>query len=99
MKLLKALWLALDIDVTNMVAWLESIGLTLTIIAIPIGFFMLLGFAMSDITMFVGLAMGIVVILVFIVMGALGVVRYVKRVTLWYRRMTNESLRGPSGRR
>ena len=87
MKLLKALWLALDIDVANMVAWLESIGLTLTIIAIPIGFFMLLGFTLSDTVMFVGLAIGIVVILVFIVMGVLVVVRYIKRVMLWYRRL------------
>ena len=82
-----------------MVAWLESIGLTLVTVAIPIGFFMLLGFTVSDTIMFVGLAMGAVVILVFIVMGVLEVVEYVKRVTLWYRRITNESLRGSSGGR
>ena len=87
MKLLKALWLALDMDVANMVAWLESIGLTLVTVAIPIGFFMLLGFTMSDAIGFVGITIGTVVILVFIVMGVLEVVRYVKRVTLWYRRL------------
>lgn len=91
MKLLKALWLALDIDVSNMVAWLESIGLTLTIIAIPIGFFMLLGFTMSDTIMFVGLAIGIIGILGFIVMGVLVVVRYIKRVMLWYRRLLSKA--------
>lgn len=91
MKLLKALWLALDIDVANMVAWLESIGLTLTIIAIPIGFFMLLGFTMSDTIMFVGLAIGIIGILGFIVMGVLVVVRYIKRVMLWYRRLLSKA--------
>ena len=99
MKLLKALWLALDMDVANMVAWLESIGLTLATVAIPIGFFMLLGFTVSDTIMIVGLTIGTVVILVFIVIGALGVVRYVKRFTLWYRRMTNESLRDSNGGR
>ena len=98
MKLLKALWFALDIDVANMVSWLESIGLTLTIIAIPIGFFMLLGFTMSDTIGFIGIAMCVVAILVFIVMCLLIVVRYIKRVTLWYGRMTNESLRGSNGR-
>ena len=98
MKLLKALWFALDIDVANMVSWLESIGLTLVTVAIPIGFFMLLGFTLSDTIMIVGLTMGAVVILGFIVMGVLEVVRYVKRVTLWYGRMTNESLRGSNGR-
>lgn len=87
MKLLKALWFALDIDVSNMVAWLEYIGLTLVIITTPIGFFMLLGFTLCDAIRFVELAMGIVVILVFIVMGALTVVRYIKRVMLWYRRL------------
>ena len=71
MKLLKALWFALDADVANVVAWLESIGLTLVTIAIPIGFFMLLGFTMSDAIGFVGLAMGIIGILGFIIMGAL----------------------------
>ena len=85
MKLLKALWFALNIDVANMVAWLKSIGLTLIILATPIGFFMLLGFPLSDAIEFLGLAMGIVVILVFISMGALTVVRYIKRVMLWYR--------------
>ena len=87
MKLLKALWFALDIDVANMVSWLESIGLTLTIIAIPIGFFMLLGFTLSDTIGFVGIAMCVVAILVFIVMCVLTVVRYIKRVMLWYRRL------------
>ena len=87
MKLLKSLWFALDIDVADMVAWLESIGLTLFTVAIPIGFFMLLGFTMSDTIMFVGLTIGTVVILGFIVMGVLGVVRYIKRVMLWYRRL------------
>ena len=86
-RIYKALLFALDIDVANMVAWLESIGLTLTIIAIPIGFFMLLGFTMSDTVMFVGLAIGIIGILGFIVMSVLVVVRYVKRVMLWYRRL------------
>ena len=87
MKLLKALWFALDIDVANMVSWLESIGLTLAIITTPIGFFMLLGFTLCDAIRFVGLAMGIVVILVFIVMCLLIVARYIKRVTLWYGRL------------
>ena len=86
-KIYKALWLALDIDVANMVAWLESIGLALVIITTPIGFFMLLGFTLCDAIGFVGLAMGIVAILGFIVMGALTVVRYIKRVMLWYRRL------------
>ena len=92
MKLLKALWFALDIDVANMVSWLESIGLTLVTVAIPIGLFMLLGFALSDAIGFLGLAMGIVMILVFIIMCLLIVARYIKRVMLWYGRMTNESL-------
>ena len=86
-RIYKALWLALDIDVANMVAWLESIGLALVIITTPIGFFMLLGFTLCDAIGFVGLAMGIVAILGFIVMGALTVVRYIKRVMLWYRRL------------
>ena len=85
MKLLKALWFALDIDVDNIVAWLESIGLTLVIIAIPIGFFMLLGFTLSDTIGFIGLTMGVITILGLIVMGVLVVVRYIKRVMLWYR--------------
>lgn len=87
MKLIKSLWFALGIDVADMVAWLESIGLTLVIITTPIGLFMLLGFTLCDAIRFVGLAMGIVVILVFIVMCALIVVRYIKRVMLWYRRL------------
>ena len=98
MKLLKALWFALDIDVANIVAWLESIGLTLVTIAIPIGFFMLLGFTLSDTVGFIGLIMGVITILGLIVIGALTVVRYIKRVMLWYERMTNESLRGSNGR-
>ena len=81
MKLLKALWLALDIDVADMVACLESIGLTLTIIAVPIGFFMLLGFTLSDAIRFLSIAMCVVAILVFIVICLLIVVRYIKRVT------------------
>ena len=92
MRLLKALWFALDIDVANMVSWLESIGLTLVTVAIPIGLFMLLGFTLSDTIMIVGIAMCVVAILGFIAMGALTVVRYIKRVMLWYGRMTNESL-------
>ena len=84
-RIYKALWFALDIDVANMVAWLESIGLALAIITTPIGFFMLLGFTLCDAVGLVGLAMGIVAILGFIVMGALTVVRYIKRVMLWYR--------------
>ena len=87
MKLLKALWFALDIDVANMVAWLESIGLTLIVIAIPIGFFMLLGFTFSDTIEFVGITMCVVAILGIIVVGILIVVRYIKRVMLWYRRL------------
>ena len=87
MKLLKALWFALDIDAANMVSWLESIGLTLVTVAIPIGFFMLLGFTLSDAIGFVGLAIGIVTILVFIIMCVLIVARYIKRVTLWYGRL------------
>lgn len=85
MKLLKALWFALDIDVVNIVAWLESIGLTLVTIAIPIGFFMLLGFTLSDTIGFIGLTIGVITILGLIVMGVLVVVRYIKRVMLWYR--------------
>ena len=87
MKLLKALWFALDIDVSEIVAWLESIGLTLVTVAIPIGFFMLLGFTLSDVMGFVGIAVCVVAILVFIVICLLIVVRYIKRVTLWYRRL------------
>ena len=87
MKLFKALWFALDIDVTNMVAWLESIGLTLIVIVIPIGFFMLLGFTLSDIIGFAGLTMGVITILGLIVVCVLIVVRYIKRVMLWYRRL------------
>ena len=87
MKLLKALWFALDIDVANMVAWLESIGLTLVTVAIPIGLFILLGFTFSDTIEFVGITMCVVAILMFIVMCVLIVARYIKRVTLWYGRL------------
>lgn len=91
MRLLKALWFALDTDIRDVILFLKalvfSLSLVLVLVGTLLGLPMLLGFSLNDAIRFLAVVAVSCAVLPFIAWLILGIAEYINRVVIWYRRL------------